>query len=174
MAAQTSIIGRVVEQIQIPVQDRSAFEAVGPELLGAFVSEDFELQSFESMPPGLRVVSDEYLNALPEQIKKVSAFQLTSHEGYTESGLRFGPGWVERVIEATGILDLKSRLPDLEQTHLDISRQVTDLDEQLRESLDARDLAQGHLRIKSSFSKRLKESFNYPTVWRVSKREIRR
>ena len=111
------------------------------------------------MPPGLRVVSDEYLNALPEQIKKVSAFQLTSHEGYTESGLRFGPGWVERVIgRATGILDLKSRLPDLEQTHLDISRQVTDLDEQLSESLDARDLAQGHLRIKSELLQALEES----------------
>ena len=73
VAEQSSIIGRVVEQIQIPVQDRSAFEAAYPELLGAFVSEDFELQNFESMPPGLRVVSDEYLNALPEQIKKVSA-----------------------------------------------------------------------------------------------------
>ena len=158
VAEQTSIIGRVVEQIQIPVQDRSAFEAAYPELLGAFVSEDFELQSFESMPPGLRVVSDEYLNALPEQIKKVSAFQLTSHEGYTESGLRFGPGWVERVIgRATGILDLKSRLPDLEQNHLDISRQVTDLDEQLRESLDARDLAQGHLRIKSELLQALEK-----------------
>ena len=158
MAEQTSIIGRVVEQIQIPVQDRSAFEAAYPELLGAFVSEDFELQSFESMPPGLRVVSDEYLNALPEQIKKVSAFQLTSHEGYTESGLRFGPGWVERVIgRATGILDLKARLPDLEQNHLDISRQVTDLDEQLRESLDARDLAQGQLRIKSELLQALEK-----------------
>ena len=158
VAEQTSIIGRVVEQIQIPVQDRSAFEAAYPELLGAFVSEDFELQSFESMPPGLRVVSVEYLNALPEQIKKVGAFQLTSQEGYTESGLRFGPGWVERVIgRATGILDLKSRLPDLEQTHLDISRQVADLDEQLSESLDARDLAQGHLRIKSELLQALEK-----------------
>ena len=48
--SETSIIGRVVEKIQIPVQDRSAFEAAYPELLGAFVSENFEALSFDSMP----------------------------------------------------------------------------------------------------------------------------
>ena len=149
VAQQTSIIGRVVEHLQIPAQDRSAFEAAYPELLGAFVSENFESLKFESMPSGLRVVSDDYLNALPKHIKKVDAFQLTNHEGYTESGLRFGPGWVERIIgRATGILDLKARLPDLEQNQLAISRQVDDMEEQLGEALKAQDLAQGHLRIK--------------------------
>ena len=64
VAQQASIVGRVVEQIQIPAQNRSAFEAAYPELLGAFVSEDFEALSLESMPPGLHVVSVEYLNAL--------------------------------------------------------------------------------------------------------------
>jgi chromosome segregation protein len=158
VAQQVSIVGRVVEQIQIPAQNRSAFEAAYPELLGAFVSENFEALSLESMPSGLRVVSVEYLKALPEQIKKVDAFQLTSHEGYTESGLRFGPGWVERVIgRATGILDLKSRLPDLEQNHLKISRQVADLDEQLRESLNARDLAQDRSRIQSELLQALEK-----------------
>ena len=158
VAQQASIVGRVVEQIQIPAQNRSAFEAAYPELLGAFVSENFEALSLESMPSGLRVVSVEYLDALPEQIKKVDAFQFTSHEGYTESGLRFGPGWVERVVgRATGILDLKSRLPDLEQNHLNISRQVADLDEQLRESLNARDSAQDRLRIQSDFLQALEK-----------------
>ena len=158
VAQQASIVGRVVEQIQIPAQNRSAFEAAYPELLGAFVSENFEALSLESMPSGLRVVSVEYLNALPEQIKKVDAFQFTSHEGYTESGLRFGPGWVERVIgRATGILDLKSRLPDLEQNYLNISRQVADLDEHLRESLNTRDLAQDRLRIQSELLQALEK-----------------
>ena len=158
VAQQASIVGRVVEQIQIPAQNRSAFEAAYPELLGAFVSENFEALSLESMPSGLRVVSVEYLNALPEQIKKVDAFQFTSHEGYTESGLRFGPGWVERVIgRATGILDLKSRLPDLEQNYLNLSRQVADLDEHLRESLNTRDLAQDRLRIQSELLQALEK-----------------
>ena len=158
VAQQASIVGRVVEQIQISEQNRSAFEAAYPELLGAFVSENLEVLSLESMPPGLRVVSVEYLNALPEQIKKVEAFQLTSFEGYTESGLRFGPGWVERVIgRATGILDLKSRLPDLEQNHLNLLRQVADLDEQLRESVNARDLAQDRLRIQSELLQALEK-----------------
>jgi len=158
VAQQTSIIGRVVEHLQIPAQDRSAFEAAYPELLGAFVSENFESINFESMPSGLRVVSNDYLNALPKQIKKVDAFELTNHEGYTESGLRFGPGWVERIIgRATGILDLKARLPDLEQNQLAISRQVDDIEEQLGEALNAQDLAQGHLRIKSDLLQALEK-----------------
>ncbi|MBH96434.1 MAG: chromosome segregation protein SMC [Gammaproteobacteria bacterium] len=147
---QTSIIGRVVEHIQIPAQDRSAFEAAYPELLAAFVSEDFESLTLENMPSGLRVVSLDYLNALPKQIKKVGAFQLTNHEAYTESGLRFGPGWVERIVgRATGILDLKARVPDLEQNQLEISRQANDVEERLGEALNAQDLAQGQFTIKS-------------------------
>ena len=32
------------------------------------------------------------------------------------AGLRFGPGWIERVAaDSTGILDLKARIPDLER-----------------------------------------------------------
>ena len=58
---------------------------------------------------------------------------------------------------ATGILDLKARLPDLEQNHLNISRQVADLDEQLRESLDARDLVQDRLRIQSELLQALEK-----------------
>ena len=147
---QTSIIGRVVEHIQIPAQDRSAFEAAYPELLAAFVSENFESLTLENMPSGLRVVSLDYLNALPKQIKKVGAFQLTNHEAYTESGLRFGPGWVERIVgRATGILDLKARVPDLEQNQLEISRQANDVEERLGEALNAQDLAQGQFTIKS-------------------------
>ena len=150
VAQQTSIIGRVVEHIQIPAQDRSAFEAAYPELLGAFVSENFESLTLENMPSGLRVVSHDYLNALPKQIKKVGAFQLTNHEAYTESGLRFGPGWVERIVgRATGILDLKARVPDLEQNQLEISRQANDVEERLGEALNAQDLAQGQFTIKS-------------------------
>ena len=150
VAQQTSIIGRVVEHIQIPAQDRSAFEAAYPELLAAFVSEDFESLTLENMPSGLRVVSLDYLNALPKQIKKVGAFQLTNHEAYTESGLRFGPGWVERIVgRATGILDLKARVPDLEQNQLEISRQANDVEERLGEALNAQDLAQGQFTIKS-------------------------
>ena len=158
VAQQTSIIGRVVEHIQIPAQDRSAFEAAYPELLGAFVSENFESLKFESMPLGLRVVSDDYLNALPKHIKKVDAFQVTNHERYTESGLRFGPGWVERIIgRATGILDLKARLPDLEQNQLAISRQVKDIEEQLRQARDEQNLAQGQLRVKSDLLQALEK-----------------
>ena len=158
VAHQTSIVGRVVERIQIPAQDRAAFEAAYPELLGAFVSDNFESLPLESMPSGLRVVSDKYLNALPQRIKKVDALQSVSHEGYTESGLRFGRGWVERVTgRATGILDLKARVPDLEQNHLEISDQVTDLEEQLGESLDARDLAQDQLRIRSELLQELEK-----------------
>ncbi len=150
VAQQTSIIGRVVEHIQIPAQDRSAFEAAYPELLAAFVSENFESLTLENMPSGLRVVSLDYLNALPKQIKKVGAFQLTNHEAYTESGLRFGPGWVERIVgRATGILDLKARVPDLEQNQLEISRQANDVEERLGEALNAQDLAQGQFTIKS-------------------------
>ena len=158
VAHQTSIVGRVVERIQIPAQDRAAFEAAYPELLGAFVSDNFESLPLESMPSGLRVVSDKYLNALPQRIKKVDALQSVSHEGYTESGLRFGRGWVERVTgRATGILDLKARVPDLEQNHLEIADQVTDLEEQLGESLDARDLAQDQLRIRSELLQELEK-----------------
>jgi chromosome segregation protein len=58
---------------------------------------------------------------------------------------------------ATGILDLKSRLPDLEQNHLNLLRQVADLDEQLRESVNARDLAQDRLRIQSELLQALEK-----------------
>ena len=61
------------------------------------------------------MVSVEYLKKLPTLLSKSLKPHQTDGEGYTETGLRFGPGWIERVAgRSTGILDLKARIPQLE------------------------------------------------------------
>ena len=66
----------------------------------------------------VRVVSKDYVRMLPAQLTKFEKSDVISGEGYTDAGLRFGPGWVERVAaDSTGILDLRElRIPDLERS----------------------------------------------------------
>ena len=60
------------------------------------------------MPAGVRVVSKDYVKMLPAQLTKFEKPDAISGEGYTDKGLRFGPGWIERVADSTGILDLNA------------------------------------------------------------------
>ena len=109
------IMGRVLQHIELREDDRAAFEASYPELLSAFVAEELSKLDVEALPAGVRVVSAEYLKKLPTLLSKSLKPHQTDGEGYTETGLRFGPGWIERVAgRSTGILDLKARIPQLE------------------------------------------------------------
>ena len=104
-----------MEYIELPGDDRSAFEAAYPEVLSAFVCQDLETLDVDGLPAGVRVVSLDYVNGLPQTVKKTSSHRVADGEGYTDQGLRFGQGWVERVAgRATGILEIQARLPDLE------------------------------------------------------------
>ena len=98
------IVGRVLQHIELREDDRAAFEASYPELLSAFVAEELSRLDVEALPAGVRVVSVEYLKKLPTLLSKSLKPHQTDGEGYTETGLRFGPGWIERVAgRSTGI-----------------------------------------------------------------------
>ena len=108
--------GPSLQHIELREDDRAAFEASYPELLSAFVAEELSKLDVEALPAGVRVVSAEYLKNLTLLSKSLKPHQ-TDGDGYTETGLRFGPGWIERVAgRSTGILDLKARVPQLEHT----------------------------------------------------------
>ena len=78
-------------------------------------SDDLSKLDVEALPAGVRVVSAEYFENSYAVVESLKPHQ-TDGEGYTETGLRFGPGWIERVAgRSTGILDLKARIPQLEQ-----------------------------------------------------------
>ena len=136
------ITGRVLEHIELPEDDRAAFEAAYPELLGAFVADDLSTLDIDALPAGVRVVSSAYVQKLPAQLSKSEAPHATDGEGYTETGLRFGPGWIERVAgRSTGILDLKARVPELEQAKQAASDAVGVMRRQLDQLRDAGQLA---------------------------------
>ena len=136
------ITGRVLEHIDLPEDDRAAFEAAYPELLSAFVADDLSALDIGALPAGVRVVSSAYVKSLPSRLSKSEAPYATDGEGYTETGLRFGPGWVERVAgRSTGILDLKARVPELEQAKQTASDAVGVMQHQLDQLRDARHLA---------------------------------
>ena len=130
---QPGVTGRVLEQINLSASDRSAFEAAYPELLSAFVATDLSVLNLDSLPVGLRIVSEAYIAELPHRIRKMSEPSVTDGEGYTDSGLRFGSGWIERVTgRSTGLLDLQARLPDLEDSHRAATDRVTALEAELQ------------------------------------------
>jgi chromosome segregation protein len=136
------ITGRVLEQIQLPEDERAAFEAAYPELLSAFVADDLSTLDIDALPAGVRVVSSAYVQKLPAKLSKSEAPHATDGEGYTETGLRFGPGWIERVASrSTGILDLKARVPELEQAKQAASDTVGVIQRQLDQLRDAGQLA---------------------------------
>jgi chromosome segregation protein len=136
------ITGRVLEHIELPEDDRAAFEAAYPELLSAFVADDLSTLDIDALPAGLRVVSSAYVQKLPAQLSKAQAPHATDGEGYTETGLRFGPGWIERVTgRSTGILDLKARVPDLERAKQAASDAVGVMQRQLDQLREAGHLA---------------------------------
>lgn len=136
------IKGRVLEHIELPEDDRAAFEAAYPELLSAFVADDLSTLDIDALPAGVRVVSSVYVQKLPAQLAKSEAPHATDGEGYTETGLRFGPGWIERVAgRSTGILDLKARVPELEQAKQAASDAVGVMQRQLDQLHDAGQLA---------------------------------
>ncbi len=136
------IKGRVLEHIELPEDDRAAFEAAYPELLSAFVADDLSTLDIDALPAGVRVVSSVYVQKLPAQLSKSEAPHATDGEGYTETGLRFGPGWIERVAgRSTGILDLKARVPELEQAKQAASDAVGVMQRQLDQLHDAGQLA---------------------------------
>lgn len=136
------ITGRVLEHIELPEDDRAAFEAAYPELLSAFVADDLSTLDIDALPAGVRVVSSAYVQKLPAQLSKSEAPHATDGEGYTETGLRFGPGWIERVAgRSTGILDLKARVPELEQAKQAASDALGVMQRQLDQLHDAGQLA---------------------------------
>ncbi len=111
------ITGRVLSHIELPEDERAAFEAAYPEILNAFVADRLDALDLDSLPAGVRVVSKDYVKMLPTQLIKFEKPNAINGEGYTDEGLRFGPGWIERVAsDSTGILDLRARIPDLERS----------------------------------------------------------
>ena len=111
------ITGRVLSHIELPEDERAAFEAAYPEILNAFVADRLDALDLDSLPAGVRVVSKDYVKMLPTQLTKFEKPDAINGEGYTDEGLRFGPGWIERVAsDSTGILDLRVRIPDLERS----------------------------------------------------------
>ena len=132
ISSQASIKGRLLEYVEVNPGDRLAFEVAYPEWLSAFVVDNIKDFDFESIPAGVRIVASEQVETLPKRLPKVSRPLMAGGEGYTESGLRFGPGWVERLTgHATGILDLKARLPDLQSAQHDAKEVTVQLDAQL-------------------------------------------
>ncbi len=132
ISSQTSIKGRLLECIEVNPGDRLAFEVAYPEWLNAFVADNIKDIDFESIPAGVRLVASEQVEILPKRLQKVSRPFMVDGEGYTESGLRFGSGWVERVTgRATGILDLKASLPDLQSAQNNAEEVTAQLDAQL-------------------------------------------
>lgn len=147
---QSQILGRVLEYIELPSADRSAFEAAYPELLSAFVCQDLETLDVDALPPGIRVVSLDYVKRLPQTVKKTSSHQATVGQGYTDQGLRFGQGWVERVAgRATGILDIKARIPDLEHTQEKAKNRLAEVESEFGQLREACDQAVSELKSKS-------------------------
>lgn len=146
----SQIKGRVLEHIELPEDNRAAFEAAYPELLGAFVADDLGTLDIDTLPAGVRVVSSAYVNNLPVQLSKSDAPYATDSEGYTETGFRFGPGWIERVAgRSTGILDLKARLPALEQSKHEAADAFDAIQQELEQLGESRHLAAIVLKAKT-------------------------
>ena len=146
----SQIKGRVLEHIELPEDNRAAFEAAYPELLGAFVADDLGTLDIDTLPAGVRVVSSAYVNNLPAQLSKSDAPYATDSEGYTETGFRFGPGWIERVAgRSTGILDLKARLPALEQSKHEAADAFDAIQQELEQLGESRHLAAIVLKAKT-------------------------
>lgn len=142
VSRQSHILGRVLEYIELPGEDRSAFEAAYPEVLSAFVCQDLETLDVDGLPAGVRVVSLDYANGLPQIVKKTVSHRVADGEGYTDQGLRFGQGWVERVAgRATGILEIQARLPDLEHAQEQAKSRLADVEAEFSRLQELRDQA---------------------------------
>ena len=132
MSCHSSVKGHLIEYIEVNAGDRQAFEAAYPEWIAAFVVDNLEDFDFESIPAGVRIISCEQVSFLPKQFSKVLEPFTLEGEGYTETGLRFGPGWVERVTgRASGILDLRARLPVLKLAQSDAKKVTVQLAHEL-------------------------------------------
>ena len=150
VSQQSQILGRVMEYIELPSEDRSAFEAAYPELLSAFVCQGFETLDVDALPPGVRVVSFDYVNGLPQTVKKTSSHRAADGDGYTDQGLRFGRGWVERVAaRATGVLDIHARLPDLEHSQVKAKSRLAEVESEFKQLQEVRDQAVIELKSKA-------------------------
>ena len=113
---QPGVGGRAMSEISVPVSERAAFEAAYPEWLSAFVVERLDALDIESLPPGVRLVERAALNQVVERLSYCPKYAADGGEGYSADGLKFGAGWIERVVgEATGILDLTAALPELKE-----------------------------------------------------------
>ena len=64
------ITGRVLSHIELPEDERAAFEAAYPEILRAFVADRLDALDLDSLPAGVRVVSKDYVKTLPAQLTK--------------------------------------------------------------------------------------------------------
>ena len=104
--------------------------------------QDLETLDVDGLPAGVRVVSLDYVNGLPQTVKKTSSHRVADGEGYTDQGLRFGQGWVERVAgRATGILEIQARLPDLEHAQEQAKSRLADVEAEFSRLQELRDQA---------------------------------
>lgn len=140
-AAKTAgICGRVHEYIQLPQQQRAAFEATFPKWLSAFVIDDLDELDVDALPAGVRVVSRESVKSLRQRMVFTNTVFATKGDGYTASGLKYGVGWLERVNwSATGVLDLHARMPELDKIVDAKSEKVFKISEAVEASRKHRD-----------------------------------
>ena len=86
------ITGRVLSHIELPEDERAAFEAAYPEILSAFVAvyrlDELDL---DSLPQGF-VPYQKIMKMLPAQLTKFEKPDVINGEGYTDSRLTFWPG----------------------------------------------------------------------------------
>ena len=169
------ITGRVLSHIELPEDERAAFEAAYPEILSAFVADRLDALDLDSLPAGVRIVSTDYVKMLPTQLTRSEKPDTVNGEGYTDEGLRFGPGWIERVAaESTGILDLKARIPDLERSTQKALDKVSLIQSELEKLSDI------HLHVTTKcnenplkFKSWIKSLFNCLVAWPELKRRVR-
>ena len=136
-----AIRGRLVEFLQLPSQARGAFEASFPDWLSAFVVDDMAHIDLKALPPGVRLIAAESLDGLVDRLRWTER-PWDATEGYTEGGIKYGPGWIERVAgSSTGILDLQARIPELESIATEVQDRLAATQVDLELARSARDAA---------------------------------
>ena len=122
------------------------------------------------------MVSAEYLKKLPTLLSKSLKPNQTDGEGYTETGLRFGPGWIERVAgRSTGILDLKARVPQLENAQQLAFDEVSVIRKGLDQLCVERERFATALKDKKAEIVELEKNLcSYPTAWLALRQEIKK
>ena len=74
----------MLSHIELPEDERAAFEAAYPEILSAFVADRLDALDLDSLPAGVRVVSTNYVKMLPTQLTKSEKPDTVNGEGYTD------------------------------------------------------------------------------------------